>query len=98
MEERDVELERRVRDIIAVVLEDIDSVTCEVEDGVAYIEGVVPSDERRRTISKIVGHLDGLASVVTCLATERVLPSADREHAADLLFSPPVLMHYYSLS
>ncbi len=98
MKERDAELERRVRGVLAVVLEDIDSVTCEVEDGVAYIEGVVPSDDRRRTISNAVGHLDGLARVVTCLATERVLPSTVRERDSDLHFSPPILMHYHSLS
>ncbi|MDQ6694285.1 MAG: BON domain-containing protein [Chloroflexota bacterium] len=98
MGDRDVELERRVRGIIAVVLEDIDAVICEVEDGVAYIEGVVPSEDSRRTINKIVGGLDGLTHVVTCLTTETVIPSLTKEREGDTLLSAPVLMHYHSLS
>ena len=97
MEGRDHELERRVRDVIAVVTEDIDAVTCEVEDGVAYIEGVVPSERERRLISKTVSRIDGLTQVFTCLSTERIIPSPVPHEATDSL-PPPVLMHYHSLS
>lgn len=75
MEGLDRELERRVRDVVAVVTEDIDAVTCEVEDGVAYIEGVVPSERERRLISRAVSRIEGLTQVITCLSTERVMPS-----------------------
>lgn len=96
MQRQDEELAHRVRDIIAVVTDDIDAVTCEVEEGVAYIEGVVSDERERRAISSAVRQLDGLAQVITCLATERVLPRAEHEESA--LYPAPVLMHYYSLS
>ena len=97
MEVRDQELQRRVRDIIAVVSEDIDAVTCEVEQGVAYIEGVVPSDEERRMISQAVRQVDGLTHVITCLATERVIAMSN-EAPETVLYPTPVMMHYHSLS
>ncbi|MDQ3929729.1 MAG: BON domain-containing protein [Chloroflexota bacterium] len=97
MEGRDRELERRVRDVVAVVTDDIDAVTCEVEDGVAYIEGVVPSERERRQISRAASRIDGLRQVITCLSTERILRSPDRHVTADPL-PPPALMHYHSLS
>ena len=97
MERLDHELERKVRDVIAVVTDDIDAVTCEVEDGIAYIEGVVPSERERRLISKTVSRLEGLSQVFTCLSTERIIPSPVPHEAADSL-RPPVLMHYHSLS
>jgi osmotically-inducible protein OsmY len=97
MEGRDHELERRVRDVLAVVTSDIDAVKCEVEDGVAYIEGVVPSERERRQISRAVNRIDGLRQVITCLSTERIMPFTGLHANAD--FSPrPVLMHYHSLS
>lgn len=96
MERLDRELERKVRDVIAVVTDDIDAVTCEVEDGIAYIEGVVPSERERRLISKTVSRLNGVTQVFTCLSTERIMQSPSQYAQADLL--QPVLMHYHSLS
>ncbi|HKP54459.1 MAG TPA: BON domain-containing protein [Chloroflexia bacterium] len=95
MAEHDIELARRVRDIVAVVADDIDNVTFDVEDGVVYIEGVVPSEEQRRAISSAVSHLDGLDRVVTCLATEHVLPTPT-EVDKSTLCPPQLYMHYYS--
>jgi osmotically-inducible protein OsmY len=97
MSNRDQDLVRRVRDIVAVVADDIDAVSYDVEDGVVYIEGVVPTDEQRRAISVAVTHLDGVEQLVTCLATEHVLP-APAESERDVLVPPSVYMHYYSLS
>ena len=97
MERQDEELQRRVRDVIAVVTEDLDAVTFEVEDGVAYIEGVVPSERERRQISKAVGRIEGLKQVFTCLSTEHILPTPS-QHATTNLTPTPVLMHYHSLS
>ena len=95
--DQDVELARRVRDILAVATDDIDSVTSEVEDGVVYIEGVVPSEQQRKAISSAVRELDGVNQVITCLATEHILHNAaDKEDA--ILYPAPVFMHYYSLS
>ncbi|HEY0071561.1 MAG TPA: BON domain-containing protein [Chloroflexia bacterium] len=97
MERLDHELERRVRDVVAVVTDDIDAVTCEVEDGVAYIEGVVPSERERRQITKAVNRIDGLTQVFTCLSTERILKTPAQYAPAGML-PTPVLMHYHSLS
>lgn len=95
MAEHDVELARRVRDIVAVVADDIDNVTCEVEDGVAYIEGVVSTDGERRAISHAVAELDGLDRVVTCLATEHVMTAAS-DARGGALYPAQVYMHYYA--
>lgn len=95
MADNDVELARRVRDIVAVVADDMDNITFDVEDGVVYIEGVVPTDEQRRAISSAVSQLDGLDQVVSCLATENVLP-AQATFEKSTLFPPQVYMHYYS--
>jgi|GEM_PF-2168032 len=92
----DIELARRVRDILAVATDDLDAVTSEVEDGVVYIEGVVPSDDHRRAISNAVSHLDGVSQVITCLATEHVLPSISDQEDRGFLYPTPVYMHYYS--
>ncbi len=97
MERQDVELQRRVRDVIAVVTEDLDAVRFEVEDGVAYIEGVVPSERERRQISQAVSRIEGLAQVFTCLSTERILPTP-AERTATHYAPTPMLMHYHSLS
>lgn len=93
----DETLTRRIRDIVAVATTDIDGVRVEVEDGVAYIEGVVSSADEARIITRAVGGLRGLTRVVTCLSTEKVLAAANEE-AAENILPPPVLMHYYSLS
>ena len=93
MTEQDVELARRVRDILAVASDDIDAVISDVEDGVAYIEGVVPTEEQRRAIINTVRQLDGVQHVVACLVTEHVPPLTD-EQERPLLYPAPVLMHY----
>lgn len=95
MVEHDMELARRVRDIVVVVADDIDNVTFEVEDGVAYIEGVVSSDGERRAISHAVAELDGLDRVVTCLATEHVHSSASNKEVPSL-YPTQLYMHYYA--
>src|SRR5262245_20060056 len=97
MEELDRRLESRVRDIVAVATDDIDAVIVAVEDQVAYIEGVVEDETKRQAISDAVGKVKGLRRVITCLATERVLPLGTmRRSRLDL--PPPVLMHFHSLS
>jgi osmotically-inducible protein OsmY len=95
MAEHDVELTRRVRDIVAVFADDLDTVTCEVEDGVVYIEGVVPTEQERRAISSAVSKLEGLDGVVTCLATEHVL-SAPTDVTKNTLYPTQLYMHYYT--
>ena len=94
---QDVELARRVRDILAVATDDIDSVTSEVEDGIVYIEGVVPNEQQRRAISSAVRELDGVSQVITCLATEHVMQHVS-EKESPIPYPAPVYMHYYSLS
>ncbi len=95
MEGRDHQLERRVRDVVAVVTADIDAVTCEVEDGVAYIEGVVPSERERQQISRAVSQIEGLSQVFTCLSTERIIQSPSHQAATITL---PVPVYFHSLS
>jgi osmotically-inducible protein OsmY len=95
-EQTDLELARRVRDILAVATDDLDAVTSDVEDGIVYIEGVVPTDDQRRAISSAVRQLEGVNSVITCLATEHVLPSSSNDQEGNLLYPAPVYMHYYS--
>ncbi len=95
MEGRDHQLERRVRDVVAVVTADIDAVTCEVEDGVAYIEGVVPSERERQQIRKAVSQIEGLNQVFTCLSTERIIQSPS-QRAATITLPAPVYFHSLS--
>lgn len=95
MEQQDIELARRVRDILAVASDDIDAITSEVEDGIVYIEGVVPTDDKRRAINTAVSRLDGVNDVITCLATEHVLPLTE-EQDNSILYPTPVYMHYHS--
>jgi hypothetical protein len=99
MNDADRALASRIRDIVAVVTDDVDAVAVAVEDGVAYIEGVVPTERQRRVIVRSVRGLDGLKRVVTCLATERVRPAAGQTRRAASLRSvvpTPVMMHYLS--
>jgi hypothetical protein len=93
----DAALMRRIRDIVAVVTKDIDAVRVEVEDGVAYIEGVVASPTEARAISRAIGRLRGVSRIVTCLSNEKVR-AAQVETKVTAITSAPVLMHYYSLS
>jgi predicted neutral ceramidase superfamily lipid hydrolase len=97
MEEVDRRLESKVRDIVAVATDDIDAVTVAVEDRVAYIEGVVGDEGKRRAIANTVRNVRGLRRVITCLVTEHVLPlNAVAGKRMDV--PPPVLMHFHSLS
>lgn len=97
MKDHDRFLEQRIRDIVAVATDDIDSILVEVEDGVAYIEGIVSSDEERRKILSAVRQSKALRRVITCLVTEHVARQpAGTVPGADC--PAPVLMHYYSLS
>ncbi len=100
MEGQDIELARRVRDVIAVVVEDIDAVVYDVEDGIAYIEGVVPSEVERNRIRRTVERLDGVRRVITCLSTERIFHGAvasEQVPAASRPVQPPTFA-FHSLS
>jgi osmotically-inducible protein OsmY len=92
----DEALSRRLRDIIAVIVNDIDAVAYEVEGGVAYIEGVVPDEAQRRAILRTAARVDGLTHIVACLAVEHILPTS--APPTESPFPTPVLMHYHSLS
>jgi len=87
---------KRLRDIVAVTVDDLDAVSASVEDGVAYLEGVVPYEEQRRSLVRLAERTDGISTVIACLSTERVPTHATR------FSNPPevpaaVLMHYHSL-
>ena len=86
LKDQDVELARRVRDILAVATDDIDADTSEVEDGVVYIEGVVPSEQHRRAISGAVRELDGVSKVGNHLPCHRaVMPKAAEKESTPTL-------------
>ncbi len=97
MEETDRRLAQRIRDVIAVATDDIDAIAVAVEDGVAYIEGVVASEQERRAIASAVRRIDGLNRVITCLSTEHILPRSSTESRQQRI-PPPVMTHSYSLS
>lgn len=97
MEDTDRDLAKRIQDIIAVVAEDIDTITVSVEDRVAYIEGVVESEQQREVIAAAVRNIAGLRRVITCLATEHVLPTRSKERRSPNL-QPTTLLRYHSLS
>src|SRR5437868_14511703 len=97
MEELDLKLESRVRDIVAVATDDIDAITVAVEDRVAYIEGVVEDERQRRAIASTARNIKGLRRVITCLATERILPMS-AAYRRRLNVPTPVLMHFHSMS
>lgn len=97
MDDRDKTLEQRIRDIIAVATSDIDAVLVEVEDGVAYVEGVVSGERERNAIMTNLRRVPGICGLVTCLSVEHVRPSPGE--VTDTRSAPaPLLMHYYSLS
>jgi hypothetical protein len=97
MNDIDEELTRRVASVIAVVVDDFDAVSVEVEDGVVYLEGVVPEEELRRSIAGAVRGIDGVDHLISCLAVEHVLPR--RQPLQSQLDIPaPVQMHYHSMS
>lgn len=100
MQGQDIELARRVRDVIAVVVEDIDAVVYDVEDGIAYIEGVVPSEAERTRIRRAVQRLGGVRRVITCLSTERIFKhavAAEQVPDASRRAQPPMFA-FHSLS
>jgi hypothetical protein len=92
----DETLAKRSRDIIAVTAKDLDSVRVEVEEGVAYVEGVVSSADEARAIVRAMGKLRGLRHIVTWLSTETVMAA----HADSRVNTPPtpVRMQYHSKS
>jgi hypothetical protein len=92
----DFSMTKRLLDILAVSVDDLDAVSVRVVGGVAYIEGLVSSDQQRQLISRLAERTPGIRKVVTRLATENVRVSPARLWNA-LAVPPPVLMHYYTL-
>ncbi len=97
MEETDRRLAQRIRDVIAVATDDIDAIAVAVEDRVAYIEGVVESEQERRAIASAVRRIAGLNRVITCLSIEHILPRSYTNYKQQRI-PPPVLRHSYRLS
>jgi hypothetical protein len=97
MDVQDRVLEQRIRDIIAVATPDIDAVMAEVEDGVAYLEGVMPSAAKRRAMLSAIRRIPGLRMLVSCVAAEHIFTGTRYE--AEREDTPPALvLHLYSLS
>jgi hypothetical protein len=87
---------KRLLDILAVSVDDLDAVSVKVLGGVAYIEGLVTSDQQSQLILRLAKRTPGVRKVVARLATDygRMRPPNLRK---PLAVPPPVLMHYYSL-
>jgi hypothetical protein len=96
LDNQDEALERRIRGIVAVVAGDIDAIAVTVEDQIAYIEGVVPTEHERQAILSAVRQVKGLARVIACLAVEHAMPRINNKTSR--LLPAPVLMHYHRLS
>lgn len=97
MEVQDRVLEQRIRDIVAVATPDIDSVMVEVEEGVAYVEGVMPSEGKRLAMLCAIRRIPGLRRLVSCVAAEHIftgIRQANEREETD----PPLVLHLYSLS
>lgn len=96
MRTSDFSMTKRLLDILAVSVDDLDAVSVRVVSGVAYIEGLVSSDQQRQLILRLAERTPGIRKVVTRLATENGRVSPARLWTA-LAVPPPVLMHYYTL-
>jgi hypothetical protein len=97
MDNQDRVLEQRIRDIVAVATSDIDAIMVEVEDGVAYVEGVMPSSGKRRAMLDAIRHTPGLRRLVSCVSAEHILPGCELSEESEA--SPAVVvLHLYSLS
>lgn len=94
---KDRVLEQRIRDIVAVVTPDIDAVLVEVEDGVAYVEGVMPSEGKRRAMLNTIGRITGLRKLVSCVVTEHIFTGMRHGDVREQS-PPPLVLHLYSLS
>jgi transcriptional regulator of aromatic amino acid metabolism len=68
----DIDLARRVRQILALLLDDIDTVQVEVEHSVVYLEGVAVNAAEKQKIDQHIRRLPGVREVVNCLSLEHV--------------------------
>ena len=68
----DIDLARTVRRILALLLDDIDTVQVEVEHSVVYLEGVAVSAAEKQKIDQHIRRVAGVRQVVNCLSLEHV--------------------------
>jgi BON domain len=68
----DLDLARTVRRILALLLDDMDTVQVEVEHGVVYLEGVAVSAAEKQKIDRYISRVAGVRQVVNCLSLEHV--------------------------
>ena len=68
----DTEVESTVRRLLVSLLEDIDMVQIDVEQGVVYLEGVAKTLAQKQRIEGSVQHLPGVRRVINCLSLEHV--------------------------
>jgi len=80
----DIDLARTVRRILALLLDDLDTVQVEVEHGVVYLEGVAVSAAEKQKIDLHIRRVTGVRQVVNCLSLEHVA-----RLARELNVSPP---------
>ena len=68
----DIDVARTVRRILALLLDDIDTVQVEVEHGVVYLEGVAVSAAEKQKIDQHIRRVTGVRQVINCLSLEHV--------------------------
>ena len=72
MNDKDIVL--NVRRLLATLLDDLDTIRVEVEQGIVYLEGVVASAAQKQQIQQIIGRLPEVRQVVNCLSLEHIAP------------------------
>ncbi|HET7081488.1 MAG TPA: BON domain-containing protein [Chloroflexia bacterium] len=68
----DHDLARTVRRILALLLDDMDTVQVEVEHGIVYLEGVAVSAAEKQKMDWYIRRVTGVRQVVNCLSLEHV--------------------------
>lgn len=75
----DSQIARAIRLLLAALLDDMDAVQIDVEQGVVYLEGIAVSATQKEKIDQIVSQVPGVQQVVNCLSLEHIArwPPAD---------------------
>jgi osmotically-inducible protein OsmY len=61
----------RIRRLLSILR--LDSVRVDVEEGIVYLEGIAESAVHKQLLENSVRHLEGVRSVVNCLALEHLV-------------------------
>ncbi|HUS15270.1 MAG TPA: BON domain-containing protein [Chloroflexia bacterium] len=68
----DAEITQTVHRFLVLMLDDVDAVRVEVEQGVVYLEGVAASMAQKRAIQQSIAGVPGVRHIINCLSLEHV--------------------------